>query len=292
MKKLIPALLISSSLIMGTVLPAAAATKPKVTVPKQETVYKAYKAAYDKTLKEKRYSIEASFPSLDIIFVRKIQYNADLANGLLNVNQQYKKETNGATQMVNQYQNNESYEFDFKTNKYKKLNAWDTEYNGNVNKSHFEIARNILKPYESYLKTAKGDVKTVKGLKEIKVNVPENVATKIYKDIQIGTAYKESNEYYALYQTRTDVDSEWKRRMANQDLMMRDIFEKMLKTYIAKSSLVITVNKAGYIQSVTEKYTISYTNSKSKSTLTNTVLFNAVGDKVNIQPLTADVISQ
>jgi len=292
MKKLVPALLISTSLIMGTVAPASAAAKPKVTVPKQETVLKAYKAAYDKTLKEKRISIEASFPSLDVIYVRKIQYNADLTSGLLNVNQVYKKETYGATQMVNQYQNNDSFQLDFKTNKYNKLNAWDTEHNGNINKSHFEIARNILKPYESFLKTAKGEIKTVNGLKEIKVNVPENVATKIYKDIQIGTAYKESNDYYTLYQTRTDVDSDWKRRMASQDLMMRNIFEEMLKTYIAKSSLVITVNKAGYIQSVTEKYTISYTDSKSKRTVTNTVLFNAVGNKVNIQPLTAEQISQ
>ncbi|MET3195252.1 hypothetical protein [Bacillus sp. OAE603] len=91
MRKFIPALFVSTSLLIGGVIPASAATKPKVIVPKQETVLKTYKVAYDKTLKENRISIEASFPALDLNYVKKIQYKADLANGLLNVNQQYKK---------------------------------------------------------------------------------------------------------------------------------------------------------------------------------------------------------
>jgi hypothetical protein len=270
-------------MIIGIVTPAAAVTKSKVVTPKKEDVFKLYASAYERTLKEQRYSIKSSFPSLNGTNV--IQHDVDYKNGLFRNTIYLKENQFGFDKIIEQYQGDYFYSYDEKLNKYHEFNGKEQVYRNQFLR-RFEVARKILTPYANFLKTAKGVVKSVNGLKEITVTVPKDVATKVYRDIQIGTNYKNYKETMQLAFKDPNLDSEMKKELQVDYEKQIKNYERMLKnTFASEATLVIMIDKEGYIRNVTEKFNLYFQDSKYKNTIINNVSYQAFGEKVKIKPI-------
>jgi hypothetical protein len=83
-----------------------------------------------------------------------------------------------------------------------------------------------------------------------------------------------------------NLDSEMKKELQVDYEKQIKNYERMLKnTFASEVTLVIMIDKEGYIRNVTEKFNLYFQDSKYKNTIINNVSYQAFGEKVKIKPI-------